>query len=96
MASTHTDKIIATPSRGLLMNSRGCMHDAGDHPLRQYQGWRWIIYVLTSMCRRTPMPAAHYTSLLFLDEATAPADGHRPCGECQRERFTTFRALGSR
>src|SRR5205823_5899037 len=40
---------------------------------------------------RMPMPPGHYTSLFFLDEATALAAGHRPCAECQRERFTAFR-----
>jgi hypothetical protein len=38
-----------------------------------------------------PMPPGQYTSLVFLDEATALAAGHRPCAECQRARFTDFR-----
>jgi len=37
------------------------------------------------------MKPGHYTELFFLDEATALAAGHRPCAECRRERFTTFR-----
>jgi hypothetical protein len=37
------------------------------------------------------MTPGHYTELFFLDEATALAAGHRPCAECQRERFTRFR-----
>jgi hypothetical protein len=37
------------------------------------------------------MTPGHYTELFFLDEATALAAGHRPCAECQRERFTQFR-----
>jgi hypothetical protein len=37
------------------------------------------------------MPRGQYTSLFFLDEATALAAGHRPCAECQRERFNDFR-----
>jgi hypothetical protein len=86
-------QIIATPARGTLMGNRGCLHDTSDHPLRQYQGRRWIICVLDFKERtRTPMPPGHYTSLFFLDEATALAAGHRPCAECQRARFTTFRA----
>ena len=86
-------QIVATPARGTLMGNRGCLHDDGDHPLRQYQGRRWIICVLDFKGRtRQPMPPGHYTSLFFLDEATALAAGHRPCAECQRERFTTFRA----
>jgi hypothetical protein len=34
-----------------------------------------------------------YTELFFLDEATALAAGHRPCAECMRPRFNTFRFL---
>jgi hypothetical protein len=85
--------IVATTARGTLMGNRGCLHDQHDHPVRQYQGRRWIICVLDFKGRtRKPMPPGHYTSLFFLDEATALAAGHRPCAECQRERFTTFRA----
>lgn len=85
-------QIVATPARGTLMGNRGCLHDAGDRPLRQYQTRRWIICVLDFKGRtRRPMPPGQYTSLFFLDEATALAAGHRPCAECQRERFNDFR-----
>jgi hypothetical protein len=85
--------IVAHAARGTLMGNRGCLHDTGDHPLRQYQGRRWIICVLDFKGRtRSPMPPGQYTSLFFLDEATALAAGHRPCAECQRTRSTTFRA----
>jgi hypothetical protein len=86
-------QIVTTPARGTLMGNRGCRHDAGDHPLHRYQARRWITCVLDFKGRtRQPMPPGHYTSLFFLDEATALAAGHRPCAECQRERFTIFRA----
>jgi hypothetical protein len=86
-------EIVATTARGTLMGNRGCLHDQQDYPLRQYLGRRWIICVLDFKGRtRKPMPPGYYTSLFFLDEATALAAGHRPCAECQRERFTTFRA----
>jgi hypothetical protein len=86
-------EVVATTARGTLMGNRGCLHDDGDRPLRQYQGRRWIICVLDFKGRtRQPMPPGHYTSLFFLDEATALAAGHRPCAECQRERFSHFRA----
>jgi hypothetical protein len=85
-------QIVATPYRGTLMGNRGCLHDSSDRPLRQYQSRRWIICVLDFKGRmREPMPPGHYTSLFFLDEATALAAGHRPCAECQRARFTEFR-----
>ncbi len=86
-------QIIATSARGTLMGNRGCLHDDHDYPVRQYQGRRWIICVLDFKGRkRRPMPPGQYTSLFFLDEATALAAGHRPCAECQRVRFTIFRA----
>jgi hypothetical protein len=85
--------IVADSARGTLMGNRGCLHDAGDRPVRQYQSRRWIVCVLDFKGRkRTPMPPGHYTSLFFLDEATALAAGHRPCAECQRARFSSFRA----
>ena len=37
------------------------------------------------------MSPGRYTELFFLDEATALAAGHRPCAECQRDRFNLFR-----
>ena len=85
-------QIVATPVRGTLMGNRGCLHDDQDHPLRQYQVRRWLICVLDFKGRkRAPMPPGHYTSLFFLDEASALAAGHRPCAECQRGRFDDFR-----
>jgi hypothetical protein len=39
------------------------------------------------------MAPGQYTELFFLDEATALAAGHRPCAECQRERFNLFREI---
>jgi hypothetical protein len=31
-----------------------------------------------------------YTKLFFLDEVTAFAAGHRPCGQCQKKRYMQF------
>ena len=85
--------IIVTPARGTLMGNRGCLHDDSDHPLRQYKLRAWIICVLSFKERhRQIMAPWQYTELFFLDEATALAAGHRPCAECQRERFNDFRA----
>ena len=39
------------------------------------------------------MSPGAYTELFFLDEATAFAAGHRPCGECRRERYSQFKDL---
>ena len=37
------------------------------------------------------MAPNRYTELFFLDEATALAAGHRPCGECRRPDLRRFR-----
>src|SRR5262249_40023374 len=42
--------------------------------------------------RRVVMAPNRYTELFFLDEATALAAGHRPCGECRRSDFRRFKA----
>lgn len=86
-------EIIATTARWTLMGNRGCLHDSQGNLRRAYQGKRWIICLLDFKNRqRTVMTPGQYTELFFLDEATALAAGHRPCAECQRERFRHFRA----
>ena len=85
-------ELIATPARGTLMGNRGCLHDAEGRIRRAFVGDRWIICVLQfKERRRSVMTPGRYTELFFLDEATALAAGHRPCAECQRERYLTFR-----
>ncbi len=84
--------LIATPARGTLTGNRGCLHDDHGQIRRSYQGQRWIICLLEFKGRkRAIMQPNHYTELFFLDEATALAAGHRPCAECQRDRFNLFR-----
>lgn len=86
-------EIVAVPARGLFMGNRGCLHDARGQIRRPWQLQRWIVCRLEFKGRkRQVMKPGHYTELFFLDEATALAAGHRPCAECQRERFNDFRA----
>ena len=86
--------IVADSARGTLTGNRGCLHDDRQNIRHQFKGTRWIICLLDFKGRkRTLMAPGHYTELFFLDEATALAAGHRPCAECQRERFTRFRDL---
>ena len=74
------------------MGNRGCLHDDRQRIRRRFLGKRWIICVLEFKGRRHRiMVPGHYTELFFLDEATALAAGHRPCAECQRDRFNLFR-----
>lgn len=85
-------EIIATRERGTMYGNRGCLVDSHGKIKRQFKEIRWIICVLDFKGRRHPMMApGRYTGLFFLDEATALAAGHRPCAECQRERFNIFR-----
>ena len=82
-------EIVADPARGLLMGNRGCLHRA-DRTLGTAR-WRsklWICCVLEWRgVRRDPMPPGRWTALFFLDEATALAAGHRPCGYCRRPAY---------
>lgn len=81
-----TGEIVAIPARGMLMGNRGCIHNA-DRTLGVTR-WRtkmWISCVLDwGGRRRDVMPPNRWTALFFLDEATALAAGHRPCGYCRR------------
>jgi hypothetical protein len=84
--------IVATPERGTMMGNRGVLHDAEGLIRRPWQVRRWLICVLVFRGRhRVVMAPNRYTELFFLDEATALAAGHRPCFECRRARFLTFR-----
>lgn len=87
-----TGEIVAHPGRGLLMGNRGCLHRS-DRTLGAAR-WRspmWICCVLEwKGVRRDVMPPGRWTALFFLDEATALAAGHRPCGYCRRDDFLAF------
>jgi hypothetical protein len=73
------------------MGNRGCLHDAAQRIVRPFALPRWIICVLQFKGRRRAlMTPGRYTELFFLDEATALAAGHRPCAECQRDRYRLF------
>lgn len=76
------------------MGNRGRLHDEARRIVRPVVGGyrAWVTCVLSFKGRRRPvMRPGRYTELFFLDEATALAAGHRPCAECQRQRYLTFR-----
>lgn len=83
----------AVPSRGSLMGNRGILHDDGGNIVRMWASPTWVACVLNFRNRTSPgtFRSGHYSKLFFLDEATAFAAGHRPCGECQRARYFEFR-----
>ncbi|MCC7445780.1 MAG: hypothetical protein IT324_00115 [Anaerolineae bacterium] len=92
---TPFSEIVAYPERGKWMGNRGCLHD--DHQQLTKRRWTtlaWIICETEFKGRRRPiMASGKYTELFFLDEATALAAGHRPCGECRRDDYQRFKAF---
>ena len=89
-------ELVALPGRGLLMGNRGVLHDEARHIVRPWQVRRWIACRTEFRGRhRDVMPPRRWTALFFLDEATAFAAGHRPCGECRYADYQRFRALWS-
>jgi hypothetical protein len=77
--------------RGTFMGNRGCLHGDDGLPRRTHRGRRWIICALEFKGRRLPLAEpGRNTQLFFLDESTALAAGHRPCGECRRAAFRAF------
>ncbi|MCE9560782.1 MAG: hypothetical protein K8U57_01880 [Planctomycetes bacterium] len=89
---TPLGEIVAVPERGTFMGNRGVLHDSTKTIRRSWQLKRWILCVTEFKHRkRTIMTPGRYTELFFLDEATGLAAGHRPCAECQRQRFLEFR-----
>jgi hypothetical protein len=93
--ATPQQEIIADPARGLVYANRGVIHDAHGEIRRRWGVRRWIACRLEFKGRRrTPlMQPGRYTELFFLDEATAFAAGHRPCGECRYEDYQRFSAM---
>ena len=83
--------LMADDARGTFMGNRGCLHDDAGEVRRAHRGRRWIICALEFRGRRLPLAhPGRNTQLFFLDEATALAAGHRPCGECRRAAFRAY------
>ncbi|HEY2190759.1 MAG TPA: hypothetical protein VGH76_00460 [Actinomycetospora sp.] len=90
--STH-----AVADRGLFWGNRGALLDARGDLARHHRGRLWICCVLEFHCRhRTQWQPGRLTELYFLDEPTALAAGHRPCGECRHHDYRRFRDAWAR
>jgi hypothetical protein len=90
-------RIVAPPAdaaaRGDWFGNRGCIHDPAGRIVRPWRLRAWLICRLQFKGRRRAlMQPGRYTELFFLDEATAFAAGHRPCGECRWHDYQRFRA----
>lgn len=99
-----TGEIVAIPERGTRIGNRGRIHVSAQRlGARRWEGRKpWIVCTLEwkGINRVTRngglMAPGTWTELFFLDEATALAAGHRPCGECSRERYRDFKAAWAR
>lgn len=80
------------------MGNRGILHDDERRVIRARSSVRSWVCCLTDFKgrKRRLMAPGKYTELFFLDEATALAAGHRPCGECQRRRYVEFKEAWAR
>jgi hypothetical protein len=86
-------ELVAVPDRGMFWGNRGCLHDPEGNLVRYSRGRAWAICVLEFKGRRRQlMVPGSFTELFFLDEATALAAGHRPCGECRAHDYRAFKA----
>jgi hypothetical protein len=86
--------LVATPERGAWTGNRGVIHNAEKKIVKNHNIKAWICCVLTyKNFQRTVMTPNRWTELFFLDEATAFAAGHRPCGFCRHPDFKRFKTL---
>ncbi len=88
-------EIVAVPDRESFMGNRGRIHnEQRTLKARHWERKAWITCLLQFKGRHRPVMApSSYTELFFLDEATAFAAGHRPCGECRHSDAKRFKNL---
>lgn len=88
---TPFNDIVSLAARGTVMGNRGRLHGEARDPTRRWTTRSWVVCLLEFKGRRRPVMApGRYTELFFVDEATALAAGHRPCGECRRDDYRRF------
>ncbi len=86
--------LTATPERGAWTGNRGVIHNAHRQIIKNHNVKYWITCALVYKdFQRTVMTPNRWTELFFLDEATAFAAGHRPCGFCRNADFKRFKKL---
>ena len=86
--------LISTPERGAWTGNRGVIHNERKEIIKNHAVKYWITCLLEYKgARRSVMSPNRWTELFFLDEATAFAAGHRPCGFCRHTDFKRFKNL---
>ncbi len=87
-------KIIASPEYGAYTGNRGVIHNAQNEIIKNHAVKYWITCMLQYKgMHGEVMTPNRWTELFFLDEATAFAAGHRPCGFCRHADFKRFKNL---
>ena len=82
----------AVRARGAWLGNRGILHNDSREIVAPWRHKAWVTCKLEFKGRkRIVFSPRTYSELFFLDEATAFAAGHRPCGECRREKFNAFK-----
>ncbi len=90
-------QLHSVKAKGLLMGNRGQLHNAEKQIVRPWKLQRWITCALEYQgIKRKLMAPNSYTELFFLDEPTSYAAGHRPCGDCRKDRYKAFKAAWAR
>jgi hypothetical protein len=86
--------LTSTTERGTWTGNRGVIHNADKEIVRNHAVKYWITCELKyKNYQRKVMTPNRWTELFFLDEATAFAAGHRPCGFCRNADFKRFKTL---
>jgi hypothetical protein len=87
----------AVPERGMFTGNRGCLVDDSGDVVRHHRGQLWITCVTKYKDWRVPLARPdRWTPIFFLDDASALAAGHRPCGLCRRDEYLSYRDAVSR
>ena len=86
--------LTVTSERGAWTGNRGVIHNTDKEIVRNHAVKYWITCELKHKdFQRKVMTPNRWTELFFLDEATAFAAGHRPCGFCRNPDFKQFKSL---
>lgn len=77
----------------MFTGNRGCLVDESGQLARHHRGSLWITCALDYRDWNHPLDQpGTWTPLFFLDDAVALAAGHRPCGLCRRDDYSSYQA----